>query len=480
MRLSTTTLLACALLAGCGEATGPALILGPAGANTFDDLVLTIDGGSPEKYEITWTVDEEVRSDLTSTTIPATETRKGEVWSVTVVKGSKESTAEIEIGNAKPSAEVTISPGSPTSADSVTATGVAFDPDDDPAYTEYEWRRSDGDSGIRSRTLESASTRRGEIWTVVVTPYDGTEAGPPAELSFEIVNAKPEVMDSDGDPVTLIYTWYVNGTKLDGVTTKSLDGSAGHFEAGDEVYCTIAGNDGITTGAARATPVVKIVNSGPSAPVVAVTPAEPYSDEDLLCEVTEVSIDPDGDPVTYTASWEVNDAPFTFGSETIVPGDTVPATYTRPEEVWTCVMKATDGKGGNTLGETSVFVDSRSGCADGTTEVEWSVDMEGCLAAAKTSWNDLAADVAAVCADGWEMAKSDIVNTVLNGPGYTDAWLLAFNGEGCEGTDAFASTRDSLSSGRPACVWRTSHHTKVSDPTAATLDGIVCVRSDEP
>ena len=354
------------------------------------------------------------------------------------------------------------------------------------------------DAGFNSRTLPAASTRRGEVWTVIVTPYDGTEAGPPAELSVEVVNAAPEIMavgisratagtndtlvasgeamDSDGDPVTLTYAWFVNGVKAEGEVENSLDGSTGAFQSGDEVYCTIAGSDGISTGLARATPVVKILNSGPSAPLVAVTPAEPFSDEDLLCEVTENAIDPDGDPVSYSASWEVDGAPFTFGTQTNVPGDTVPAEYTSPEEVWTCLMEATDGKGGDTNGAAAVFVDARSGCADGTTEVDWNINLEGCAAAAITSWDDLAADIGSVCADGWTMADSSIVNTVLNGPGYTDDWYFAFNGNGCEDQDAFATAPDSEYNGRSACVWRPSHHIKVSDPTVADLDGIACAR----
>lgn len=500
MRLSMTTLLACALLAGCGgDSSGPALIISPPGANTFDDLVLKIDHPSPEKFGISWTVDDEAVPALTSATVPFTETRKGQVWTATVVKGSQEASISIEVGNAKPAAQVEVEPGSPTAADDIIATGTATDPDDDPAYVEYSWQRNGEDAGFNSRTLPAASTRRGQVWTVIVTPFDGTEAGPPAELSVEVVNAAPEVMavgisretagtndtlvasgeamDSDGDPVTLAYEWVVNGSKVEGADTNSLDGSTGAFKSGDEVYCTIAGTDGIDTGAARATPVVKVVNSGPSAPVVTVTPAEPFADEDLLCEVTEIAIDPDGDPVSYSASWEVDGAPFTFGSQTNVPGDTVPNAYTSAEEIWTCVMKATDGAGGDTVGTASVFIDSRSGCADGTTEVDWNIDMEGCAAAAQDSWNNLAADVASVCADGWEMAGADIVNTVLNGPGYTDDWTFAFNGEGCEDQDAFVTTNDSTTRGRSACVWRPSHHDIVSDPDEPDIDGIVCVRS---
>jgi len=129
-----------------------------------------------------------------------------------------------------------------------------------------------------------------------------------------------------------------------------------------------------------------------------------------------------------------------------------------------------------------VFVDARSGCADGTTDVDWNPTMEGCLASADGSttitWQDALDNVATYCAPGWEMAGSDIPNGELAGLGYTDPWLFAFNGEGCSGVDYYATTPDGSLSTNTSCLWRRSHFRRLSSETSS-VNGVVCVKSAE-
>ena len=77
----------------------------------------------------------------------------------------------------------------------------------------------------------------------------------------------------------------------------------------------------------------------PSAPEVAISPLDPTTLDDLLCEVTVESEDPDGTAVSYTFSWTYNDQP------TEITGDTVSADQTQMSQEWECTVVATDEDG---------------------------------------------------------------------------------------------------------------------------------------
>ena len=511
MRTTAPALTALALLAACGGGdgeNGPPLILGPAGANTFDDLVLTVVDGKEDRYTYTWQVEgeDEPRADLDGLVVPADLTEKGQTWTVTASRGGRSSTANLTVGNAPPRAEVTLNPVEPTSADEITATGTGIDPDGDPTFVEYAWQRRDEsgkweDFGVPTRTISAQSTRVGQEWRVRVTPVDGDSAGNTATLTFRIVNAPPVVervqisateartndvlsvvaqaMDPDaGDTVRLEYRWLRNGTPIPDANSPAIDGTTA-FDAGDQVWVEVRGNDGETPGEWRASQVASILNSPPGEVAVAISPEAPFSDEDLICRRTTEGEDPDGDPVSYRARWLVDGAPFTANVTTGgLEGDTVPAAFTNAEETWTCQVVAFDDLGAEGVSSANVFVDARSGCADGTTEVEWSIEVEGCLAAEEIPWSAARDNPGDYCADGWGLAGADIVNTQLNGTAYTDAWNFAFNGEGCEGQDAFATTPDGSTTTRRDCLWRKSHQTRLSSETSL-VDGVVCQQLPE-
>jgi hypothetical protein len=79
------------------------------------------------------------------------------------------------------------------------------------------------------------------------------------------------------------------------------------------------------------------VNLPPSAPSVAVSPSDPGSDDNLLCQLTAPSIDPEGAELTTSFSWERDGEPS-------AEGPLVPADYTAAGELWTCIAVATDGQ----------------------------------------------------------------------------------------------------------------------------------------
>ena len=127
-----------------------------------------------------------------------------------------------------------------------------------------------------------------------------------------------------------------------------------------------------------------------------------------------------------------------------------------------------------TFGDDPLAISS-IGCADGTAEVSWSDDVVGC-GGPTMSWETYRDSASTYCATGWEMAGASIVNEHLTTSPYTDtSTYYAFDGEGCDGNDAFGTTWQSYSQSRPGCGWTTTHHMYISLST--DVRGIVCERS---
>jgi hypothetical protein len=83
----------------------------------------------------------------------------------------------------------------------------------------------------------------------------------------------------------------------------------------------------------------------PSAPEISLSPASPTEQiDDLICVIDTESVDPDGNPITYTFSWMVDGVDYTgTPSTTTEIGDTILASETADGEEWTCTVTPNDG-----------------------------------------------------------------------------------------------------------------------------------------
>jgi hypothetical protein len=106
-----------------------------------------------------------------------------------------------------------------------------------------------------------------------------------------------------------------------------------------------------------------LTNGPPGAPGVEVVPASPLSSDDLACVVQTESVDPDGDPVSYTFEWTQN------ATSTGITTPIVAASLTGGNDVWVCEVTPNDGNQDGTSGTASVTVTIPVGCWDGTVEV---------------------------------------------------------------------------------------------------------------
>jgi hypothetical protein len=194
---------------------------------------------------------------------------------------------------------------------------------DEPVQYLYAWY-VDGAlvTDLTEATLPAARTRKGQIWEVEVTPFDGVKRGSPARASVEIVNTQPEVVvtvtnntplstesvqatvefyDADADPVEVRYTWFKNGRRVPEQQGPDL---LPDQTKRDEVWRIQAvGFDGETEGYVDYQDLL-IQNGAPTVDSIEMLPDLPYTMDDIVANAT--ASDPDGDPITLTYRWFVD------------------------------------------------------------------------------------------------------------------------------------------------------------------------------
>lgn len=267
-----------------GLPTAPGVSILPTAPGSGDDLVATIDtasvdpDGDPVSYTHSWTRDG-IATGHTSATVPAADTARDEVWTVTVT------------------------------------------PSD----------------GLGAGPSAQASATIGNGLPVV----DSAALSPSGPATDDVLTLSASGSDPDGDPVTLSYEWFVDGLST-GQTGTSLDGAT-WFDKGQAVWVEVVASDGEDSSAVSSTASVTVVNTPPEAPSVQVTPVEPRSsNDDIICEVTAAGVDADTDTQTFSFTWTVDGASWTGASDTATTS-TVDASDVGESEVWTCTVTPHDG-----------------------------------------------------------------------------------------------------------------------------------------
>jgi hypothetical protein len=270
---------------------------------------------------------------------------------------SNDETITLTVNGVPTQPEVEIVPGDPTSADSLVAaiTTDSTDSDGDTITYRYTWTQNgtvvlDGETSTVSEVL----TAKGDIWRLTVTPSDGLSEGAPGEDEVIIANDPPNLLaaslspdiadttddlfceatgatDWDGDTVSLIYAWFVDGETLP-VTTDSLDHA--WTSRGDDIFCEVTPHDGYTAGSTMRSNVVTIDNSAPRVLAAFVDPDDVRAGDRPVCLYLGYS-DPDGDADASVITWYVNGILSSTGS--YADGD-----YIRGD-VLTCTITPSDG-----------------------------------------------------------------------------------------------------------------------------------------
>lgn len=247
---------------------------------------------------------------------------------------------------------VSIEPLSPSTLDDLVAT-VHHDGPEDVEWT-YSWSR-DGElvPDATGPIVSADRTARDEVWTVSATRTQG----PPEALlaSVVVVNTPPTLGDAslsatevvegesltvavagsdvDKDPLSPIISWTINGRVLsDADTTLTSD----RFDRGDVVGVTVAMSDGDLQSAARDLGTVKVLNTPPTLDDVIVVPFEGAREGTTLSCEPGAARDADGDRLTFTRTWWVQDLP-------VATSPTLDGTWFDKGDRVRCEMIPTDG-----------------------------------------------------------------------------------------------------------------------------------------
>ncbi|MGB0588607.1 MAG: hypothetical protein ACPGU1_02910 [Myxococcota bacterium] len=369
--------------------TAPTVALSPAEPSTIDDLLASISDeptdvnrdSSELSYSWEWYADGVLQEDLSGPLVEASNTKRGEVWELRIAAYDgyafgPEGVASVTIGNTPPSCET--AQLSPESGDTTTSFQCScadrVDPDEDPPVDTCVFYN--GPTEVASAeavdgacVLNTTDTWRGMALSCSYTPGDDLSSGD-AAVSNEavVVNALPSqpnvalspaegggdtlftcglslvAQDPDNDPLTYTTSWYVNDYMNIGASSLSMIAqdlvSGPNFtpaQRGDALRCEVNADDGFDLSETGVSQEIILGNSLPTADSVKLTPLMIYEGETVTCTTMD-PFDYDGDTITWTYAWTLNDIPLPGATESTLTSD-----YFGRDDVVRCIATPHDG-----------------------------------------------------------------------------------------------------------------------------------------
>lgn len=170
---------------------------------------------------------------------------------------------------------------------------------------------------------------------------DSVSLSPELALTADAVLATVQASDADGDTLTTTYEWTVDGAAA-GTDSDTL--AAELSAKGQRVVVMVTVDDGTETVSMESSPLV-IANTLPVLESVRIGPAGATTREDLLCNVPTDPTDADGDTLSGSIIWTQNGTVVSpLGADRNYPGDTVLASQTEGDDLWTCEVTVSDGQ----------------------------------------------------------------------------------------------------------------------------------------
>jgi hypothetical protein len=301
--------------------------------------------------------------------VPANLLKKGEQWTVEARAGDGElhgptARATVTIANSPPPApNLLFSPERPRRVD-----GIALsiqqppDADGDPVSYRYTWFRNGEryEAPPDQAQIPRNVAKKGQRWSVEVVASDGEAESPSVKHEMTIADTAPgptavgmcdgpvpsgtvpqaritlAAVDPDGDPVTYRHEWTVNGQAVPSASGQARLASPA-LKKHDRVQVVVTPFDGDLPGPS-ATATCEVANTPPTAPVVALEPAEATATSGVSVVVRKPSADRDGDAVSYRYEWTRDGVPMPQEGATIAPG------VLRNGERWGVVVTPLDGE----------------------------------------------------------------------------------------------------------------------------------------
>lgn len=334
----------------------------PAKPGSYEDVTARpigtdVDGDAVD-YTYAWLRNGEVVAGLSGNVLPATETQKGDLWTVRVTPNDGQDDGEVaeatvSVGNSQPvGLSVTLDPSLIREDTVVQALPVGEDEDGDPLTWTFAWYVNDEPLGpaISGDTLDGADFDKGDRIVVEAIPNDGLADGVSVRSAPILVrNSVPTLdgaqidpseayeastlvclgsgfADIDGDPEGYQTSWFVNGARI---TADTLDGA--DFDKGDSVYCELSPFDGAEAGDFVRTDTVVILNTAPVLTRATLSNSNPR-EGDVLSVLIEGAGDDDADEVLFEYSWTVDGVEVgtgaTLSSDAFDKGDNIQVSVT--------------------------------------------------------------------------------------------------------------------------------------------------------
>ncbi len=298
--------------------------------------------------------------------------KKGQTYELTLVASDGEADsppaqAKVLIRNSRPTAlAVSFSEQRPRAGQPVEVRidRPAQDADGDALTYEYAFSVNGKGAGLPpgAKAIPSGRIRKGEVWSVEVTAFDGEERSPSAKAMLAAVNTPPTApavaiepaeptadsgakarlqepaVDADGDPLTYRYAWFRDGVRLP-LPDSAASVAPGVLRRGESLRLVVAAFDGEVEGP-PATATARVKNSAPTAPQIALKPEHPTVLDDLTCAVAVPARDPDRETPRLRYRWLRDGEPFAASPDQ----DRLKAGTARHGETWTCEVVASDGE----------------------------------------------------------------------------------------------------------------------------------------
>lgn len=181
--------------------------------------------------------------------------------------------------------EVKISPGVPSSADTLRAVVAATDPEGDPIQYSYRWEINNQVIPLETGPeLPPSRFSRGSTVVLRVTASDGKATGeevssrpvvvkngiplvrrvqisPYPAFPGDDLETEVEAEDPDGDRVELRYSWMVNGEMVEGESSGRF--STAHLRRGDRILAQVVPEDSEQSGIPVSSQEVVLENRPP-------------------------------------------------------------------------------------------------------------------------------------------------------------------------------------------------------------------------
>lgn len=352
-------------------------VLSPSAPTNDDDLSASITGsndndGDTLSYEYRWYLDGSLQHGLANLTIvPSYATRGEDTWEVEIraydgedySSWARSSVVSIsgQSSNTAPAVDsITISPSTPTTSDSLIASSTSSDADmDSIVQTEYRWWKNGVMTSFSSSMLDASLTSKSDIWSVEIRVNDGTDWSVwTASSTVQILNTRPQLdsasisateaptdqditvnasmSDVDGDTLSAIIVWYLEGTVQPGYNNlATLPSSA--TTKGDTWTAVLQADDGEEVSSQSETVSVLIINTEPQLSIVlneGVT-----SQDDLSLEAIMIDLDEDLTEIS-SITWFRNG----FREGSLDGATTVPSSYLGPGQEWSVEVVVSDGE----------------------------------------------------------------------------------------------------------------------------------------